>query len=143
MEECYAETIQEPMSNMTKDLVRNTRRSTKHAGSEKNYDCTEIPISSTMSTLSLSMSPSYNNEIEELEGMMSSTAENVLYEDENENESVVEDCENDEYQSKWLTTSSDDSNFWTEEMELLLTLKIANPVYDLETPDSLSENLYL
>lgn len=143
MEECYAETIQEPTRNMTKDLVRNTRRSTKHAGSQKNYDCTDIPISSTMSTLSLSMSPTYKNDMEELDGIISSTVENVLYEDDNENESVEEDCENDGYQSKWLTTSSDDSNFWTEEMELLLTLKIANPVYELETPDSRSENLYL
>ena len=89
----------------------------------KNYSCSAVKLTSTLSTLSLSETPSYNDE-EQL-GAINQQVE-TIHDEIDENDS--QECEGDAYQSTWLTRQCE--NFWTEEMELLLTLRLANPVYD-------------
>jgi len=132
MQECCTETLPQPHSNMKNELDHNRHNNATGAVVKKNYD-SSIPLSCTLSTLSLSMSPSYNDigeldGIEELDGI-DRNEDDTLYD---ENEPSVIECENNAYQSTWLSGASDD-NFWTEEMEFLLTLKHANPIYDSDS----------
>lgn len=134
MQACYnTGTLPQPHSNMKDELDHNIHSNATSAVVKKNYDCSSLPPSCTLSTLSLSMSPSYNDigeldGIEELDGI-DRNGDDTLY---GENEPNVIECENNAYQSTWITAESDDS-FWTDEMELLLTLKHANPVYDSDS----------
>jgi len=83
----------------------------------------------------------------ETELVRSSTSCSSFFSTDRASEEVREDASHDfqsgSNKSMFVKRSSEDNSFWTEELEEMLTLRRANPVFDSDSLDSLPPNFYI